>query len=54
MNKKGFTLIEIIVSIVLVSVVLVSLLASLIQLRKTYSVIHEDSDIIVYSSSYTW
>ena len=51
MNKKGFTLIEVIVSVVLVSIVLVSLLASLIQLRQTYSIIHEDSDIIVYSSS---
>ena len=50
-NKKGFTLIEVIVSIVLVSVVMVSLLGSLIQLRQTYTVIHEDSDIIVYSSS---
>ena len=51
MNKKGFTLIEVIVSVVLVSVVMVSLISSLIQLRKTYTVIHEDSDIIVYSSS---
>ena len=50
-NKNGFTLIEVIVSIVLVSVVMVSLLGSLIQLRQTYTVIHEDSDIIVYSSS---
>ena len=51
MKKKGFTLIEVIVSIVLVSVVMVSLLGSLIQLRQTYTVIHENSDIIVYSSS---
>lgn len=42
MNKKGFTLIEVIVSIVLVSVVLVSLMATLIKLRETYSVIHEN------------
>jgi len=50
-NRNGFTLIEVIVSIVLVSVVMVSLLGSLIQIRQTYTVIHEDSDIIVYSSS---
>ena len=51
MNKKGFTLIEVIVSVVLVSVIMVSLMASLIQLRKTYTLIHENSDILVYSSS---
>ena len=51
MKKSGFTLIEVIVSIVLVSVVMVSLLGSLIQIRQTYTVIHENSDIIVYSSS---
>ena len=44
MNKKGFTLIEVIVSVVLVSVIMVSLMASLIQLRKTYTLIHENSD----------
>ena len=53
MKKKGFTLIEVIVSIVLVSVVLVSLIASLIQLKHTYDVIHENSDVLVYSSSAT-
>ena len=51
MNKKGFTLIEVIVSVVLVSVVMISLVSSLIQLRQTYTKIHENSDIIVYSSS---
>ena len=51
MKKQGFTLIEVVVSIVLVSIVMISLLSSLLQLRSTYSVIHEDSDIIVYSSS---
>lgn len=51
MKKNGFTLIEVIVSVVLVSVVMVSLLGSLIQLRQTYTVIHENSDVIVYSSS---
>ncbi len=51
MNKKGFTLIEVIVSVVLVSIVMVSLLSSLIQLRKTYSLVHENTDIVVYTSS---
>ena len=51
MNKKGFTLIEVIVSIVLVSVVLVSMMATLLRLRDTYSIIHDNSDVIVYSSS---
>ena len=34
MNKKGFTLIELIVSIVLVSVVMVSMLMALVKLRE--------------------
>ena len=51
MNKKGFTLIELIVSIVLVSVILVALIGSLLQLRNAYSVVHENSDVIVYTSS---
>ena len=51
MRKNGFTLIEVIVSVVLVSVVMVSLLGSLIQIRQTYTLIHENSDVLVYSSS---
>ena len=51
MNKKGFTLVEVIVSVVLVSVIMVSMLASLVKLRDTYTVIHENSDVIVYTSS---
>ena len=50
-NKNGFTLVELIVSIVLVSVVLVALVGSLLQLRSAYSVVHENSDVIVYTSS---
>ena len=53
MNKKGFTLIEVIISIVLVSVVLISLLATLVKLRETYTIIHENTDVLVYSSSIT-
>lgn len=51
MNKKGFTLIELIVSITLVSIILVSLLATLVKLKQTYEVIEEDSDIRIYSAS---
>ena len=51
MKKSGFTLVEVIVSIVLVSVIMVSMLASLVKLRDTYTVIHENSDVIVYTSS---
>lgn len=53
MKKNGFTLIELIVSIVLVSVILVSLLATLVKLKQTYEVLEEDSDIRIYSSSIT-
>jgi prepilin-type N-terminal cleavage/methylation domain-containing protein len=51
MNKKGFTLVELIVSITLISIVLVSMTATLISLRTAYSRAYEDSDVLVYSSS---
>lgn len=51
MNKKGFTLIEVIISLVLVSVVLTSMLASLVKLKDTYSVVNENTDALIYSSS---
>ena len=51
MNKKGFTLIEVILSIVLVSVVLTSMLATLVKLRENYSIVNENTDALIYSSS---
>jgi len=51
MNKKGFTLIEVIVSIVLVGLVMTSLLATLVQIKDAQSIVHENSDAIIYSSS---
>lgn len=51
MNKKGFTLIEVIVSIVLVSVVLASMLASLVKLKTSYEVVSENTDALIFSSS---
>ena len=51
MNKKGFTLIEVIVSIVLVSVVLTSMLASLVKLKTSYEVVSENTDALIFSSS---
>ena len=51
MNKKGFTLVELIVSIVLVSIVLIALIGSLLQIRSAYAVVHDNSDVIVYTSS---
>ena len=51
MNKKGFTLIEVIVSVVLVSVVLTSMLASLVKLKTSYEVVSENTDALVFSSS---
>lgn len=51
MNKKGFTLIEVIVSIVLVSVVLTSMLASLVKLKSSYEVVSENTDALIFSSS---
>lgn len=51
MNKKGFTLIEVIVSIILVSVVLTSMLASLVKLRNAYEDATKNTDALVFSSS---
>lgn len=51
MNKKGFTLIELIVSIVLVSVILTSMLATLVKLRDSYSVVYENTDALIFSST---
>lgn len=51
MNKKGFTTIEIIVSISLVSIILIPLLVSLVKLREDYSKVNDDSDVRILGSS---
>ena len=53
MNKKGFTLVEVVVSIVLVSVVMISLLASLLKIKETYNIVHDNNEVLIYSSSIT-
>ena len=53
MKKNGFTLVELVVSIVLVSIVMVSLLTTLLKIRQTYQIVNENSDILIYSSSIT-
>ena len=50
-RRNGFTLVEVIVSIVLVSIILVSMLTTLVKLKELYNEIHENSDALVYSSS---
>ena len=47
MNKKGFTLIEILVSITLVSIVLVFMLNALVRLKGVYNESDKDTDIIL-------
>ncbi len=51
MNKKGFTLVELIVSIVLVSVIMVSMLMALVKLRENYNTINENANALVYSNA---
>ena len=51
MNKKGFTLIEVIVSVLLVSIVLISLMATLLKLRSTYRDVNKNTDVLIYGSS---
>ena len=51
MNKKGFTLFEVIVSVVLISIVLVSMMATLVKIKDSYEIVYENSDALIYSSS---
>lgn len=51
MNKNGFTLVELIVSIVLVSIVLVSMTGTLVKLKETYNVVNEDADARIYGTT---
>ena len=51
MNKNGFTLVELIVSIVLVSIVLVSMTGTLVKLKETYNVVNEDADARIYRAT---
>ena len=51
MNKKGFTLIELIVSIILVSIVLISMTGTLIKLKDTYSLLNEDADARIFGAT---
>lgn len=53
MNKKGFTLLEVVVSVVLVSLVLTAMLAALVKLKTTYSTSNENTDALVFASSLT-
>lgn len=53
MNKKGFTLVEVITSLVLVSVVLVIMLGTLVKIKGSYNKINQNMDAIVYSASIT-
>lgn len=50
MNKKGFTLIELVVSLVLVSVVLISMIGTLVKLKDTYNLVNEDADARIYGA----
>ena len=51
MNKNGFKLVELIVSIVLVSIVLVSMTGTLVKLKETYNVVNEDADARIYGAT---
>ena len=51
MNKKGFTLIELIVSVILVSVVMVSLSSALVDIKNTSVEVQANTDVIITSSA---
>ncbi len=50
MNKKGFTLIEVAVSVVLVSIVMISLTATLVEIKKKAETVDANTNAVVYSS----
>ena len=51
MNKKGFTLFEVIISVVLVSILLTSMLVTLVKIRDAYSIVYENTDALIFRSS---
>lgn len=53
MKRNGFTLIELMVSIVLVTIVLASMSVALIKLKDTYNKTNDKTDIDIVSSSIT-
>ena len=50
MKKQGFTLMELIISIVLVGIVLASMIGTLLSLKNTYNVINDDIEAKTYST----
>ena len=50
MKKKGFTLIELIISITLVGVILISMIGTLVRLKQSYNIINEDIEARTYSA----
>ena len=50
MKKKGFTLIELILSLVLVGIILITMIGTLLRLRETYSIVNDNIEIRTYQS----
>lgn len=50
MKKDGFTLIEILISITLVSIVLVSMLSTLVKLKDVYALSNNDTEVRVFGA----
>jgi len=51
MKRNGFTLVELLMSITLVSIVLVSMLGTLVKLKNVYALSNNDTEIRVYGAS---
>ena len=51
MKKNGFTLVEILLSITLVSIVLVSMLGTLVKLKNVYATSNNDTEIRIYGAA---
>ncbi len=50
MKKNGFTMIELIISITLVGVILISMIGTLISIKESYNIINEDIEARTYSA----
>ena len=50
MKKNGFTLIEILISLTLVSIVLVAMLSTLVRLKDVYAKANDDTDVRIYGA----
>ena len=50
MKKQGFTLVELILSIVLVSIIIVTMVGTILKIRQSYSIINQNIEARTYKA----